>query len=144
MNILFVCQGNVGRSQMAEAIFNTLTHGGHEVVSAGTRVIKGDDTSRVGQILKETESSGNVLAVLSEIGIDGAHLKRKPLTPEMVEHADKVIVMAERETVPDYVRQSPKVEHWDIADPFMQSREFTRDIRNQIQTYIEDLIAAME
>lgn len=129
---------------MAEAIFNALTHGGHEVVSAGTCVIKGDDTSRVGQTLKDTDSADNVLAVLSEIGIDGAHLKRKPLTPEMVERADKVIVMAESETIPDYLRQSFKVKNWDIADPFMQSREFTRDIRNQIQKSIEDLITTIE
>lgn len=36
MKILFVCRGNVARSQMTEKIYNTLTRS-HDAQSAGTQ-----------------------------------------------------------------------------------------------------------
>ena len=42
-NILFVCTGNSARSQLAEAISNTLSHGKFIGHSAGTEHTKGDD-----------------------------------------------------------------------------------------------------
>ncbi|TSC63254.1 MAG: arsenate reductase [Parcubacteria group bacterium Athens0416_74] len=125
MKVLFVCEGNVGRSQMAEGIFRELSHGKHEAFSAGTLVIKGDDHA------------------LKEIGVDASEYVREPVTQELVESADTVVVMARDETVPEYLKTSPKAIFWDVADPFEQSLEFTRRIRDQIRTHIEGLVTSM-
>jgi len=143
MKVLFVCEGNVGRSQMAEGIFRELSHGKHEAFSAGTLVIKGDDSSRVGKKLGDTVGAENVLAALKEIGVDASEYVRKPVTQELVESADTVVVMARDETVPEYLKTSPKAIFWDVADPFEQSLEFTRRIRDQIRTHIEGLVTSM-
>ena len=93
MEILFVCQGNVGRSQMAESIFHMLTEGRHGVRSAGTRVVKDDDHSREGETLKETENSVYILLVLSEIGIDASSRIRTQITPELGRKAGGLRIM---------------------------------------------------
>lgn len=126
---------------MAEAIFNKLTNGEQSVSSAGTDVIKGDDTSRVGKKLGETSGAENVLAVLKEIGIDASGRIRTPIAQELVDNADQIIVMAER-NVSDYLKQSPKTIFWKVDDPFGQSLEFTRDTRNQIEGLIRRTFSA--
>ncbi len=144
MKVLFVCEGNVGRSQMAEGIFRELSDGEYKAFSAGTLVIQGDDHSRVGKKLGDTVGAENVLAVLKEIGIDASEYVRKPVTQELVETADKVVVMATEATVPEYLKESQKAIFWDVADPFEQSVECTRDIRNQILVQIEELVTSMK
>ena len=53
-NVLFLCIGNAGRSQMAHAFLER--HGGHEVRSAGSRA--------------ETQLHPEVVAAMAEIGYD--------------------------------------------------------------------------
>ncbi|MHB1086822.1 MAG: arsenate-mycothiol transferase ArsC, partial [Minisyncoccota bacterium] len=132
------------RSQMAECIFRKLSDGKHEALSAGTLVIKGDDHSRVGKKLGDTVGAENVLAALKEIGVDASEYVRKPLTQELVESADTVVVMARDETVPEYLKTSPKAVFWAVADPFEQSLEFTRHIRDQIRTRVEGFVTSMK
>ena len=69
MKILFVCRGNVGRSQMAAAIYKKMFPE-HDVTSAGTKVTDKDGNSRHGQFLNTVQGSINVLAVLEEEGVD--------------------------------------------------------------------------
>ncbi|MFA7191998.1 MAG: arsenate reductase ArsC [Candidatus Paceibacterota bacterium] len=134
MKILFVCGGNVGRSQMAEAIFNKFTDFKYDTFSAGTTVGIFD-----GQKLKDRDSSVNVLKVLNEIGIDAKDNIRKNISIDLIEVSDIVISMAEKETLPEYMNNE-KITNWDVQDPFDQSLEFTRDTRNKIELLVKDLI----
>ncbi len=143
MKVLFVCEGNVGRSQMAEAIFNKLTGNAHEVSSAGTYVIKGDDHSRVGKVLAETRGAENVLAVLNEIGVDASRAVRKPLTQALVEDAEKIVVMAGDDTIPEYLKTSSKAVFWHVTDPYDQSLKFTREIRDQIEKKLREYLKTL-
>lgn len=139
MKILFICRGNVARSQIAEAIFNNLSEKKHIAVSAGTKVVK-EDISKEGQKIKDIDTATNIIITMREVGIDVSDHIRNQLTFEIFEKADKVIVMAEMETVPEYLKQSGKVIFWEVSDPKGQSLEFTRQIRNQINILIENLI----
>src|SRR3990167_8876934 len=98
MKILFICRENVGRSQMAEAIFKQLNDK-HEILSAGTKVVSKDGESRHGQILKDLPAAENVILVLKEKGIQVAENTRTQLSPDLVAWADKIIVMAVHETI---------------------------------------------
>ena len=64
---------------------------------------------------------------------------RKQITKEMIDSFDKIIlVMDNRDLIPDYLVDNPKVIRWDVLDPKGQSLEFTRQIKDQIK----DLISA--
>ncbi len=108
MKILFVCRENVGRSQTAEALFKKYSK--HEVISAGTIV------DNEGQILKNLPGAQEVITSLKKEGIDISKNKRNQITPKMVDWADKIIVMAEKETIPDFLLNSQKAIIWEIED----------------------------
>ena len=77
--VLFVCVGNAGRSQMAEAFFNHLASGKDKAMSAGTKPASAVDP--------------RTIDVMREVGIDISGNKPKALTMEMLEQADRVITM---------------------------------------------------
>lgn len=79
---------------------------------------------------------------MSEVGVDVSGNIRQQLTPEMVAAADKVIlVVDERDPLPDYVIDNPKVIKWEVLDPKGQSLEFTRQVRDQIHSFVKGLLA---
>jgi len=131
MKILFICGGNVARSQMAEAFFNSAANGKHTASSCGTKV-----TVREGQKLKDKDM--NIVTAMQEIGIDVSNYERKRFTPEAFETADKVIVMVPSENIPDYFNKNTKVIFWEVPDPFQQSLEFARNVRDRIAGLVND------
>ena len=76
--VLFVCIGNSGRSQMAEAFFNRLSKT-WKAISAGTNP---DDNIHP-----------YTIRVMKEVGVDVSKQKPKLLTQRMIEKADKIITM---------------------------------------------------
>lgn len=140
MKILFVCRGNVVRSQMAEVIFKLLNNK-HDVSSAGTKVVSPTTgESRHGQLLKDTKGAESVLIALKERGVEVAENVRTQLNPEMVEWADKIVVMAEPETIPDYLARSSKTVYWEIKDPRNTPLEEHKAIMNQIEARVKSFI----
>ncbi len=141
MKVLFVCRGNIGRSQMSEAFFNMLASGTeHTALSAGTKVVDKEGNSKQGEKLKEREGAANVVAVMAELGLDVTEAVRDQLSPAMIESADLVISMAELETVPEYLATSPKVRFWTFPDPKNASLEDTRQLRDDIRVKVEELL----
>lgn len=136
MKILFVCKGNVGRSQIAEALFHKKWGSEHEVFSAGT-AISGPEQP-IGELLPGIQE---VLDVMSEEGLDVSMYVRKQLMPEMVEQADKIIAIVEDEILlPDYLSASPKLTRWNVEDPKGKDLETTRRIKNQIKELVYTIL----
>lgn len=134
MKILLVCRGNVARSQMAEAF---LKKEGFEVQSAGTK-LSGPEQP-LGELATQLEY---VLQVMNEIDIDMSQNVRQNVTPEMAEWADTIIlVVDERDPIPDYLANNPKVIKWDVLDPKGQTLEFTRTVRDQIVGLVKDFVS---
>ena len=123
--ILFVCVHNSGRSQMAEAILNKLSSGKVRAISAGTEPAK--------------DIEPTVVKVMHEVGIDTSHQKPKRLTIEMIKEADKVITMgcAVEEICPVTFTET---EDWAITDPKGKPLEMVREIREQIQARVSELL----
>ncbi len=124
--ILFVCVGNSGRSQMAEAIFNKLKPDGFRAISAGTRPAKGINPL--------------VVQVLGEIGIDASSARPKPVSPEMIAEAEKVITMGCEASDFCPARFLSRIEDWHIEDPKGKTLDEMRSIRDTIQEHVRELL----
>ena len=144
MKILFVCYANVGRSQMAQLMFNKLADGKRVASSAGIKVIdKATGKSREGQAIKDVPASKYALKALKEIGIDGSGQSRHQVTPEDAQAADMVVVMIDPKIIPDFLRDHKNVVFWKVDDPFEHSLQFTRQIRDQIQDLVTKLLKSL-
>ena len=135
MNVLFVCNGNVARSQIAETLFNHLS--GHQATSAGTAVRHLDVEGQTIKAHSETPGApvtpGIVLDLMQEKGFDLSGNTRNQVTPEMVDSADRIILMLGRIPPEDFLAQSEKREVWDITDPAHMTRETTALNMDEVQ-----------
>lgn len=111
MKILFVCRGNVGRSQMAEALFNQKAPNGFIATSVGTKVFDKEGNSCEGEMLENRVGAEHVVATLKEVGVDASKATRNQITKEAFDESDVVVVMAEKETLQDYLLKNEKVRH---------------------------------
>jgi protein-tyrosine-phosphatase len=132
LKILFVCYGNVARSQIAEAYYNKYTNS-KNATSAG-----------VGYGVRDryTHPAIEVVKVMLEEDIDVSHKIVKSITKEMVDDAEKIIVMCNLDDCPHFLLDSGKVEHIPIPDPYGISVEYTRGVRDEIKRLVLDLIHA--
>lgn len=124
--ILFVCVGNAGRSQMAEAIFNKLSPSDLRATSAGTK--------------PANEVNPLVVEALREIGIDARASRPKSISPDMVADAERIITMGCDASGFCPAKFLPKVEDWKIEDPKGKSLDGIRSIRDSIRERVEALV----
>ena len=121
--VLFVCNHNAGRSQMAQALFERHAPDDVRAESAGSAPAK--------------QLWPNVVDAMREIGIDVSGRRPRKLTVEMQLHADWAVTMGCGDACP-YV--PTRVEDWDIDDPADQPIEAVRDIRDEIEDRVRGLI----
>ena len=121
--VLFVCNQNAGRSQMAQAFFERHAPADVRAESAGQEPAE--------QVWPD------VVAAMREVGIDLSERTPKKLTLEMQLHADWAVTMACGAQCP-YVPTS--VEDWDIPDPADRALDEVRAIRDAIEERVADLI----
>ncbi len=109
-----------------------------EVFAAGTIVPPEREGKEVSQISQKGSS------VMFEIGLDMTKNIVKGLTPQMIEDADRVIVMGPTSSpLPEYLYNSSKLEKWDVPDP--GSGDITHaNARDIIQLKIKDLIKELD
>jgi ACR3 family arsenite transporter len=126
-HILFVCVGNSGRSQMAEAFAKKL---GLLASSAGT-----DPKEKVNPV---------VVQLMREKGIDISSNKPKMLTREMIDEASLVITMgcSVEATCPRPVLavMQKKLIDWNLEDPEGKSVDEIRRIRNDVEQRVIELV----
>ena len=138
MKILFVCRANIFRSQIASALFENLSEG-HEIRSAGTMVSEKSEGQKLYE--KKDREIELIIDVMNEEGIDVRDRERHLLNEKMVDWADKVICMAERNTIPEYLLQSGKMEYWQIEDSSAGSDyDFFVETKDRIKKKVEKLI----
>nr|WP_289136637.1 hypothetical protein [uncultured Halomonas sp.] len=77
---------------------------------------------------------------MSEQGVDVSESLREQLTAEMVQEADKVIVMADDDTWPDYLRNSDKVVVWTIEDTRGMGPDSARPLYDEIKRRVQELV----
>ena len=133
MKVLFICKANVGRSQMAEAIFDSLANGKATASSAGV-----DPGSYEGKRIDEI--GPNVTACMKDIGLDVSNKVSKKITKNMVNNADIVVSMVSRDVLPSYLQSTAKLILWDIKDPKLMDYAGHVEIRDQIYEKVKKLV----
>lgn len=122
---------------MAKEFFNARCKEGSQADACGTRVGEFE-----GQLIKDikNDSVEDDIRAMKEVGLDITDNKRKNITSDLVENSDTVIVMAERDTLPEYLINNPKVIYWEVENPKGQTYEKTCEIRDKISQLVEDLL----
>ena len=129
MRVLFVCVHNSGRSQMAEAFARALArdggHDGLEFESAGT--------------VAGGELNPTVVEAMAERGIDISLARPKLIEQTMVDDAEGVYAMgcAIDEACPAVFVPS---EDWGLDDPAGLHIERVREIRDQVEAKVRELL----
>ncbi len=122
--LLFVCVHNAGRSQMAAALAESMSGGRVHVRTAGSK-----PADRI---------NPQVVEVLAERGIDLAEAYPKPLTDDVVRAADVIVTMGCGDACPIY--PGKRYEDWDVADPAGATLVEVRNIREDLQTRVSNLL----
>jgi protein-tyrosine-phosphatase len=121
--VLFVCTHNAGRSQMAQAFFDRHAPEDLRAESAGQEPADAIWPA--------------VVEAMHEAGIDISARKPKKIDLEMQLHADKAITLNCQGSCP-YVIGG--VEDWEVDDPAGQPIEKVREIRDDIERRVRDLL----
>lgn len=116
----FVCVGNAGRSQMAQALYERR---GGEARSAGSH--------------PETELHPTVVEALAEVGIDVSGRRPKAISDDDVRWADVVVRMGCGDACP--VLPGREYVDWNLADPVVMPVENVRLLRDEIDRRLAEL-----
>ena len=117
---LFVCIGNAGRSQMAQAFYEQL---GGEARSAGSR--------------PESELHSTVVDAMRDAGIDISSRRPKGFTDADVEWADVVVTMGCGDVCPFF--PGKQYVDWNLPDPAAMSPGEVRELREDIRRRVAEL-----
>lgn len=123
--VIFACRHNAGRSQMAAAFFNQVSDPTRaKALSAGTT-----PAQRV---------HPEVADVMRELGIDLTAAKPQLLTTELAAGTRLLVTMGCGEECP-YL-PGVEVQDWPLEDPKGQPLARVREIRDEIQRRVTELI----
>lgn len=132
--VLFICTGNVARSQMGEGLLRHLGSDRFEVFSAG---------------LSPSYVRPNAIAVMKEIGIDISHHRSKSLNEFLDDTFDYVITVCDHaaQYCPTFPGDAKRI-HWSIKDPVVPGGdekaqlEAFRNARDDLQDRITAFVAS--
>ncbi|GAB3615836.1 arsenate reductase ArsC [Okibacterium endophyticum] len=122
--VLFVCEQNAGRSQMAAVFTNALAAGAVHVRSAGSA--------------PASEISPAVVEAMHEVGLDLNEAFPKPLTDDVVQAADVVVTMGCGDACPIY--PGKRYQDWELDDPADLPLDGVRRIRDEVRDRVEAML----
>ena len=127
--VLFVCVENSGRSQIAEGFFKKYAPKEFKVQSAG------DKTNFTNQSYCSKINERNRNRYPST--------KSKGLTDEMIRNSNHIVNMGcmDKSFCPTIFL--PKVIEWNLEDPKGKAIEEVREIRNEIEKMVKELVSAI-
>jgi arsenate reductase (thioredoxin) len=126
-SVLFVCVHNAGRSQMAAGWLAHLAGDRVEIRSAG---------SAPAQRINPT-----AIEAMREVGIDITGAEPQILTVDAVRESDVVITMGCGDSCPIF--PGKRYEDWDLVDPAGQDIEVVREVRDEIRSRVDALLAEL-
>lgn len=128
--ILFVCVENAARSQMAEGFFNKYAPRGYRAISAGTKPAE--------------KISPLAVQAMEEAGIEIKSQKSKIITDEMIRGSAKAINMGcmDKNDCPLLFLNNPI--DWQIEDPKGKPVDKVREIRDEIERRVIELVASLK
>ena len=126
--VLFACRENACRSQMAAAFTQYLVGDKIEVASAGSE--------------PSEKINPEMVEVMQEKGIDMAFRKTRFLDQAISElQPDIIVTMGCSEECS--VIPGVQIQDWDLPDPAGRSIEFMRNVRDETEKRVKDLVKSM-
>ncbi len=128
--VLFVCRGNMERSQMAQGYYNHIS-GTQNATSAG--VIDISDWY--------PRPPDSTIAIMKDEGIDISKHFVKQIKPEMLLGIHRIYVFCEPETCPWFLRLNAiQARYHHIDDPYEQPLPVVIKIRDTIHEFVNSLL----
>ncbi len=128
--ILFICRGNVGRSQMAEGFWKQW-FGEDTATSAGTEDVGADYNFHPRE---------DIVLAMKEKGIDISTQKIKLLAKDMLQDIATVVVFCEKQLLPDFLLSSEiNIVYRPVPDPYESNMDGVRQIRDEIESQLLEL-----
>lgn len=127
-SVLFVCSKNGGKSQMAAALMRDLAGDSVNVHSAGTK--------------PGTDLNAQSVESLNELGISVEGEFPKPVTPEVLDEVDAVIILGTEAKLE--APEGKRFEIWETDEPSLrgiEGMERMRLVRDDIRARVEALYA---
>lgn len=125
--VLFLCVHNAGRSQIAAGWLRHLAGDQVDVFSAGST--------------PAADANSDVVNVMAEVGIDISTEYPKPWTDEVVQTVDVIVTMGCGDACP--IVAGTQYQDWDIPSPTGQPADVLAEIRDDVRTRVEALIASL-
>jgi arsenate reductase len=125
--VLFVCERNAGRSQMASCLAHHLSKGWIAVRSAGSH--------------PDEQIDPVVVQAMAEVGLDVRDEFPKPLTDAVIRAADVVVTLGCGDACAVY--PGKRYQDWPVADPAGQPLEIVRQIRYELYHHVWELIETL-
>jgi len=128
--ILFVCVENAGRSQIAEAFFNKYAPKGYKAISAGTRPV--------------SQINPMAIEVMKEVSVDISNQKSKDITEDSMRNSTQIVNIGcmDKESCPTLFVHN--LIGWNIEDPKGKSIENVREIRDEIEQRVKELVTNLQ
>lgn len=126
--VLFLCVQNAGRSQMAAGWLRHLAGERVEVYSGGSA--------------PAADIHDGAVEAMAEVGIDIRTEYPKPWTDEIIRAADVVVTMGCGDACP--IIPGRRYEDWELADPHNQPLEVARQVRDDIERRVRELMESLE
>ncbi|MDJ0459877.1 low molecular weight phosphatase family protein [Arthrobacter sp. NQ7] len=128
--VLFVCSKNGGKSQLAAGLMKQIAAGDITVYSAGTK--------------PGTSLNPQAVESLTELGIDITGEHPKPVTDEVLEAVDAVIVLGTEAQLKPH--EGTRFEVWETDEPSergIEGMERMRLVRDDIKARVQKLHAEL-
>ena len=119
--VLFICKHNAGRSQLGAALLDLAAPNRYTAASAG--------------ITPAAEVNPSIAATIGELGLDITDRVPRPVTPELLDEADIVVLMKPGLELPTQPRGT--VLEWSFPDPTSWSPDDVRPMRDAVAERIE-------
>ncbi len=134
--VLFLCTGNSARSQIAEALLESISQGAAAAASAGSH---------------PKPLHPNAVRVMRERGIDISGNRTKHLDEFVAQRFDVVVTLCDRvrEVCPE-LPSDPDLVHWSVPDPALEGSNHRASLpafertATELQTRIEFLLPLLE
>lgn len=127
-SVLFLCVHNAGRSQIAAGWARHLGAGRLDVFSGGSE--------------PAAELNRAAVVAMAEKGIDIGEEFPQPWSDEIIRAADVVVTMGCGDACP--VFPGKRYVDWEVSDPANRSLEEVREIRDDLERRVRDLLTDLE
>ena len=137
--VLFVCNANAARSQMAQGFYNHYSHLQNADSAGLNPEKKWDEAPTLSDFEAMSHKPAKSSETMQEVGIDITGHKRQLLTVDKLGDYDLIVNLAEKSQTPDWLR-GDNVIWWNVTDPRNESSEKNRIARDEIERRIKQLL----